>query len=324
MSSLRISNRGRLPRPACSAMRTASVRSWLNLLSNAIKFTAPGGRIGVRARHVPDAAAAGHLPRRGPWIAIEVEDNGPGIPPEQYPRIFEPFVQVEEGHTRSAGGTGLGLSISRRLARMMDGELTVESAVGNGSRFTLWLVPASGAVPAAAETDGAAARLMRLAARQGVDGQLAALESIGQLLLAATEQLEDELVSRMRSDPLIEEAEAVSDSQLADHAAAYLASLAKALIAIGTSDGHLLTDSEEIQKVIAKRHGRQRRRLGWTRAALRREFGLLHDVLDSFLRRAVLRDTDGDPAELLGVLHRLLATGEEQSVGEFDRAGDKA
>ena len=68
-----------------------------------------------------------------------MEDTGIGIAPEQIGHIFEPFVQLESGYTRRHGGTGLGLAISRRLAMQMGGELTVESTLGNGSRFTLWL-----------------------------------------------------------------------------------------------------------------------------------------------------------------------------------------
>jgi signal transduction histidine kinase len=62
-----------------------------------------------------------------------------GIAPELQQRIFQPFVQGDSGYTRNHGGVGLGLTISRRLARLMGGELTMESTHGEGSRFTLWL-----------------------------------------------------------------------------------------------------------------------------------------------------------------------------------------
>jgi signal transduction histidine kinase len=112
----------------------------VNLLSNAVKFTAPGGTVTVTCETVRAAApAASHLRGEGPWALVRVGDTGVGIAPEDQGRIFEPFHQVEGGHTRTAGGTGLGLAISRRLARLMGGDLSVESAPGVGSTFTLWL-----------------------------------------------------------------------------------------------------------------------------------------------------------------------------------------
>jgi PAS domain S-box-containing protein len=99
----------------------------LNLLSNALKFTPPGGRVALRV--APDEA----------WVRVHVEDTGVGVAPEQHERIFEPFVQVGGGLTRASEGTGLGLAISRELARAMGGDVTVESAPGAGSTFTLVL-----------------------------------------------------------------------------------------------------------------------------------------------------------------------------------------
>ena len=109
----------------------------VNLLANAVKFTDQGGRVSVRCE-----THSGQIPgtgTNGMWSCLVVEDTGIGIAPEQIRHIFEPFVQLESGYTRRHGGTGLGLAISRRLAMQMGGELTVESTLGDGSRFTLWL-----------------------------------------------------------------------------------------------------------------------------------------------------------------------------------------
>jgi signal transduction histidine kinase len=99
----------------------------LNLLTNALKFTDAGGRVELSCA-VVDAK-----------LCITVADTGRGIPADQLSRIFEPFVQVETGLTRTSGGEGLGLAISRNLARGMGGDLTVVSTLGEGSEFTLSL-----------------------------------------------------------------------------------------------------------------------------------------------------------------------------------------
>ncbi|HEX7050575.1 MAG TPA: PAS domain S-box protein [Longimicrobiales bacterium] len=103
-----------------------------NLLSNATRYTPPGGRITVRVEVRTD----GRAPRPGRWLAVDVSDTGPGIPRDMYERIFEEFARLEPG---TPGGVGLGLPISRRLARLLGGDITVESEVGHGSTFTLWL-----------------------------------------------------------------------------------------------------------------------------------------------------------------------------------------
>lgn len=74
----------------------------------------------------------------GDMMAVRVADTGRGIPRDKQEEIFEPFVQIGRGHSVDEG-TGLGLAISRDLAERMGGSLTVESAVGDGSTFTLWL-----------------------------------------------------------------------------------------------------------------------------------------------------------------------------------------
>ncbi|MEP6507776.1 MAG: PAS domain S-box protein, partial [Gemmatimonadales bacterium] len=99
----------------------------INLLSNAIKFTPAGGAISVDVR------------REGQLVAIDVRDTGMGIALEHADAIFAPFQQVGRSLASPKEGTGLGLSISRDLARAMNGDLTVASAVGEGSTFTLTL-----------------------------------------------------------------------------------------------------------------------------------------------------------------------------------------
>jgi signal transduction histidine kinase len=102
----------------------------LNLLSNSVKFTPAGGRIAI------DTATRDDAPE---LVFVRVTDTGVGIPPAKQEAIFEPFVQVHVGPTRSADGAGLGLAISQDLARGMGGEIRVRSAEGEGSAFTLTL-----------------------------------------------------------------------------------------------------------------------------------------------------------------------------------------
>jgi signal transduction histidine kinase len=99
----------------------------LNLMGNAVKFTEPGGRVSVRWNG------------DGGMVRIHLVDTGVGVPPEKLEEIFEPFIQGDAELTRTSHGTGLGLAISRQLARAMDGEVTVISAPGRGSTFTLAL-----------------------------------------------------------------------------------------------------------------------------------------------------------------------------------------
>ena len=99
----------------------------LNLLSNALKFTPSGGRITL-----------GCAERDG-VVSVTVRDTGRGIAPDKLASIFEPFVQVDRRFKREQEGIGLGLAISRELARAMGGDLTVESAEGEGATFDLRL-----------------------------------------------------------------------------------------------------------------------------------------------------------------------------------------
>jgi signal transduction histidine kinase len=143
----------------------------VNLLSNAVKFTDAGGRVSVRCGTTARREGSVHLAGEGPWTFIAVEDTGIGMAAGELPRIFQPFVQADDGHTRTRGGTGLGLTISRQLARLMGGDLTVASTAGTGSTFTLWLPavsPERGALDPAICV-GAAAAPGEARARPGPD-----------------------------------------------------------------------------------------------------------------------------------------------------------
>jgi signal transduction histidine kinase len=109
------------------------------LLDNAIKFTPRGGTVTLSCDRVSTLPPNTQLRGTGAWACWRVRDSGIGIAPEQQALIFEAFVQVDTGHTRAQGGSGLGLTIGRSLARLMKGDLTVESEPGRGSTFTLWL-----------------------------------------------------------------------------------------------------------------------------------------------------------------------------------------
>jgi PAS domain S-box-containing protein len=104
----------------------------INLVGNAIKFTKTGG-VHIKL-YAPDASH---------W-AMQVSDTGVGIPPEAQVYIFEPFRQADNQMPRSHRGAGLGLSISRQLIELMGGQITLESEMGRGSTFTIWLPVRSG------------------------------------------------------------------------------------------------------------------------------------------------------------------------------------
>jgi signal transduction histidine kinase/CheY-like chemotaxis protein len=121
-----------------------------NLLSNAVKFTGPEG-----VTWSVDGQEDGDLW----WLEMRVSDSGPGIAPEKLDRLFTPYDQTDESIARTHGGTGLGLALSRELARLMGGELTVESELGAGSTFVLHvpLARAEGVLAdAGADVDAAA------------------------------------------------------------------------------------------------------------------------------------------------------------------------
>ncbi len=122
-----------------------------NLLSNAVKFTARGGRIAVQAAASRDAS-----PSR-PQLRLTVTDTGVGIPAEAQAHIFDAFTQADASTARQFGGSGLGLAICARLARLLGGDIALESQVGQGSTFTVRLpLDAWGEASAASDEPAAA------------------------------------------------------------------------------------------------------------------------------------------------------------------------
>ena len=106
-------------------------RALAEVVENALQFTPAGGHVTVTVRPVPA--------RRQEWVAVTVSDTGPGIPADEQVRVFERFFRgqiVDAGHV---AGTGLGLSMTQQILEAHGGRVTVDSSVGQGSTFTLWL-----------------------------------------------------------------------------------------------------------------------------------------------------------------------------------------
>src|SRR5712691_10388632 len=128
-----------------------------NLLSNACKFTTQG---------TVTLAVTGETVDGVDWLALRVSDNGIGVGPEQMGKLWKAVSQADTTTARQYGGTGLGLAISRHFCQMMGGNITVESAMGQGSTFTIRLpaevadpkaipAPRTEAFPASALPEGA-------------------------------------------------------------------------------------------------------------------------------------------------------------------------
>lgn len=286
----------------------------VNLLNNAVKFTPAGGHVtvewGLTSRADTEARVFGH----GPWCVIRVSDTGIGIPADKVRTIFDPFVQVEGGRARTREGSGLGLTISRRLARLMKGDLTVRSAVGTGSIFTVWLPDATAAAKETAkwqaESPDTAARLL-------------GLSEVGKVLIRELDSLLGAFVSRLHEEAITGSAHALRYCQLTDHLSAYVADVATMFAAIEESQGQpsaVVADGTRIHMLIAECHGVQRSRLGWTSDALHREWTILHEEIESVIQMHVRGVAESAVAEARVVLERMIEQARDASCRALIRS----
>ncbi len=266
----------------------------VHLLENAVRFTRAGGRIALSCTQVDGAGAPDRLRGTGPWIRMDVEDTGVGIPGGKLEEVFEPFVQGHSNSfTRETDGSGLGLAISRYLARLMGGDLTVDSTEGVGSRFSLWL-PAPRPL-------GEMRRDRRLFEREA-DG----LPFLARHLLRRLAPIMDTYVDRLRRDGAIPRAREASEVALRNHVPHFLSGIASLLSHAGHR-GDEVTDvlrgGNTIQRLTLELHGGQRRRMGWSEHAVKRDIQLLRETVETDIRRSA--PEEHDLKEAFEVLERL-------------------
>jgi signal transduction histidine kinase len=298
----------------------------INLVANAIKFTPPGGQVTVSCGAVDESPAGTHLMGAGPWAFLRVGDSGTGVPFDQHSAIFEPFVQGEGGFARSKGGTGLGLTISRRLARLMGGDLILETNSSDatpGAVFTLWL-PRTSETASRRKSDLpelADARIAR-ALETTADYRVYGLAEIGRHLRGHVEEVLRRVALRLRTDPAFPSSDALSPSEVEDHQLAFLADVVQSLIVIdetGGIDSALYRAGSEIQLVVSSLHGKTRHHQGWTLQHLDRESTIMHEELEGLIHRHV-PDGVGDVTAALAVIAHLIEHARLESARAYRRA----
>lgn len=288
----------------------------VNLLSNAVKFTEPGGRIEVTCGYSdapPDFTFADDVHR---WCYASVADTGIGIPADQLSTIFDPFTQATRSesadgrlqrpsYSREHGGTGLGLTISRRLARLMGGDVTVTSTLGEGTTFTLWLPAPStehSETGASADTETAdgVARERRSRSRESTG-----LAVVGRVLRQRASSILARHLDDLRHKPAAPNVDRIAEVILEDHLDTLITELALSLSTIEQAAGQAsvgLRDGSAVQKVLAQRHGAQRASLGWREEEVGREVRALRSEIEAELRSALADRPDVDLAGALDVL----------------------
>ena len=319
----------------------------VNLLSNAVKFTESGGRVTISCGVEEEAPPEAQVQGAGTWAFLRVTDTGIGIAPEQVAHIFDPFHQVDSTHTRAQGGTGLGLAISRRLARLMSGDLTVESTPGVGSTFTLWLpsAKAASAPPASAAPPSSATLSTKEAAtatspldlavdratsnEKPMDGlETRGLDEVGNLVRGLVDEVIVAYTERLRADPATPRARRMRRPELEDHGLSLLADIAQTLLIIseaGREAAELLRDGSTIQRTIAERHGSRRHAQGWTENAVRRDHQLMREELERAVRVRLRNHPRAESLEeAVQLLLRLVTSAEALSVAAWRRAAEES
>jgi PAS domain S-box-containing protein len=273
----------------------------LNLFSNAIKFTPAGGNVTIGCEIRRRATGNDRLSEaRGPWVALRITDTGIGMAAQLLSRVFEPFVQVESPLTRTQGGTGLGLTISRRLARLMGGDLTVESEQGVGSTFTIWL---SAPESLRGERDD-------LKERRGPERYAKGIARLGELLLEELDVIVRTYAKRLSGRGGVERSRGLGRSEREDHAAAFLAEIIQSLVIVEEAAGQasgIMRDGSVLRKVVSERHGALRKRVGWMEEDLRSEFEIIRATVFSALKRVARQSGDSAVQEQRGAAQGLLA-----------------
>jgi signal transduction histidine kinase len=304
----------------------------VNLLSNAVKCTDVGGTITIDAALTATPDARARLQPRTAYLCVTVADTGTGIPADKLRAIFEPFVQADTGPKRAREGSGLGLTIGLRLARAMGGDITVESVVGRGSSFTLWL-PAGGAARALPSNEGrphnespdfneSVENVEHPIDSASAPREFKGLSDVAHGVLAQLETLVTIVVERIRADSGIPMAAGLRTSQVTDHLSTLLADIAGALIVIEEAGGEaspLLADGMEIQRLVSERHGAQRIRLGWTESSLRREFMIIREELGRVARASIPAGSKLHASDAVSTIARFLDQAEYLSVRMLEK-----
>jgi signal transduction histidine kinase len=276
----------------------------VSLLTNAIQSTDDDGSITVSVEPADSTGPPERLlGETGPWVRITVEDDGIGIPDDRLGEVFEPFVQGDATPLiRKKEGTGIGLALSRHLARLMGGELTATSVVGEGSRFTIWL-PSPRAAPTAGRD------------RRVIPRDAEGLSALSDHLLHRLKPIMDMYVKRLRRDGGVPRAGEASDIALRDHVPHFLSGVASLLSHADSSGPEIsavLQGGNAIQRLTLELHGAERHGLGWSTEALQRDLTILRDVIETDLR------THGQPGanlgQISGVLKRLFDQAERISL----------